>query len=291
MIDTVFSEKYEADTPTTSMRKLRPVAEAAESKGFAKIISTSPYEGIENKLKFIHNEEYVDSFFSGEGSLACSNGFGWTPEIRDGVFSINQGQLDAAKIALDKGISANVAQGFHHAGVESGCGFCTFNGLALVASENPSKKVFVLDCDEHGGNGTAEFTETLDNLSQVTINGSNFGTEENERTLCITLDCITDNFEPYENALRRGFRKIEEFNPDLVIYQAGADPHIDDPLGSLGMTTEQMYGRDKMVFEFMKNKNTPVMFVLAGGYQRPIKEKLVPLHLNTFRAAYKTYFK
>lgn len=291
MVKTIFSEKYEANTPTASMRKLRPVAEAAELNGYAKIQETSPSEGIEGKLKHIHNEEYVESFSSGVGHLASTNGWGWSPEIRDGVFSINQGQLDAAKIALSDGISANVAQGFHHAGIESGCGFCTFNGLALVASENPSKKVFVLDCDEHGGNGTAEFTESLDNLSQVTINGSRFGCLENERTRCITLGRVTDDFSEYDTALEEAFDRIKKTSPDLVIYQAGADPHIDDPLGSLGMTTEQMLYRDSKVFDFLNKESVPTMFVLAGGYQEPINEKLVPLHLNTFKSAYEVYFK
>ena len=82
---------------------------------------------------------------------------------------------------------------------------------------------------------------------------------------------------------------MDRIEPDLVIYQAGADPHIDDPLGSLGMTTEQMYERDKKVFTKLKAANMPTMFVLAGGYQTPIEEKLVPLHLNTFKAAHEVY--
>jgi acetoin utilization deacetylase AcuC-like enzyme len=51
------------------------------------------------------------------------------------------------------------------------------------------------------------------------------------------------------------------------------------------MTTEQMFERDRIVFDFCRRKQIPVLFVLAGGYQEPIKEKLLPLHLNTFRAA------
>lgn len=53
----------------------------------------------------------------------------------------------------------------------------------------------------------------------------------------------------------------------------------------LGMTTEQMFERDRIVFQRCKERRTPVLFVLAGGYQEPIKTKLLPLHVNTFRAA------
>ena len=80
-------------------------------------------------------------------------------------------------------------------------------------------------------------------------------------------------------------RLIDDWKPDLVIYQAGADPHIDDPLGSVRMTTDQMRERDRYVFSALQERGIPVMFVLAGGYQKPIEEKLVPLHLNTFKEA------
>jgi len=47
--------------------------------------------------------------------------------------------------------------------------------------------------------------------------------------------------------------------------------------------------RDRMVFSFCRSEMIPVLFVLAGGYQTPIEEKLVPLHLNTFKAAWEEY--
>ena len=55
------------------------------------------------------------------------------------------------------------------------------------------------------------------------------------------------------------------------------------------MTTEQLLERDRIVFQFCRSEKIPVLFVLAGGYQTPIEEKLVPLHLNTFKAAFEEY--
>ena len=51
------------------------------------------------------------------------------------------------------------------------------------------------------------------------------------------------------------------------------------------VNTEQMQARDRIEFEFCRQKGLPLLFVLAGGYQEPIREKLLPLQLNTFRAA------
>ena len=288
-IKTVYSEKYTAHTATTSMRKLGLVADEARKLGFAEIIEPRDCD-IVAKLRALHAPEYVDAFVEGRSCwLTCSQGWTWTPGIRDGVLAINKGQLTAAEIALEEGIAANVAQGFHHATYGHGAGYCTFNGLALVAQELPDSSVVVLDCDEHGGNGTEDFTEILPNLRQVTIHGASFGAHGSEKSVCVNLGSVTDNFTPYRDALELAFEKIYEWWPDLVIYQAGADPHVDDPLGSVGMTTEQMRERDRFVFDGLRDRSIPVLFVLAGGYQEPIREKLMPLHVNTFEEAFRSF--
>lgn len=287
VIPTCFSPLYSAETPTASMRKLGPVAWHAVEQGLAEVEVPAPIDPV--KLRRLHAPEYVDAFLSGKGPLASSQGWPWTPQIRDGVLDINGGQLLGAKLALEHGIAANVAQGFHHAGRAQGGGYCTFNGLALVAQEFPDHRVMVLDCDEHGGNGTEEFTERLPNLYNFSINGTRFGMRGGDRSICRTVRRVTDDFGRYRQALDDAFDMVETWRPDLVLYQAGADPHINDPLGSLGMTTEQMLERDRIVFEFCQRKGLPILFVLAGGYQEPIRSRLLPLHLNTFRAAYAAY--
>jgi acetoin utilization deacetylase AcuC-like enzyme len=286
-IKTCFSPRYYADTPAASMRKLPIVAHEVEKLGYAELVDPGTIDPA--ILRKLHLPEYVDSFLTGEGYLATSQGWPWTEEIREGVLAIQAGQLVAAQNAFTHGIAANIAQGFHHAGYRCGSGYCTFNGLALVAQELPAKKVFVLDCDEHGGNGTADFTQRLSNLFNFTINGTKFSCLDNERSICKTLPRITKKFELYLKALQEGFATIERWRPDIIIYEAGADPHIHDPLGSLGMTTEQMLQRDRTVFTFCRKSRIPVFFVLAGGYQEPIETELLPLHANTFRAAFEAY--
>ena len=283
VIPTCFSPLYSADTPTASMRKLGPVAWHATEQGLADIEVPGPID--HDLLRRLHDPAYVDAFLAGHEPLASSQGWTWTPQIRDGVLAINSGQLLGAKLALEQGIAANIAQGFHHAGYARGSDYCTFNGLALVAQEFPDRRVFVLDCDAHGGNGTEEFTHRLPNLFNFSIHGSSFGMRGGKRSICRKVKRLTGDFAPYRQALDDAFDMVESFRPDLILYQAGADPHIADPLGSLKMTTEQMMERDRVVFEFCHRKDFPVLFVLAGGYQEPILTKLLPLHLNTFRAA------
>lgn len=286
-IPTCFSDTYSTDTPTASMAKLAPVARAAELAGYVRLHDPGLID--RDKLRSLHDPAYVRAVITGKGPLASAMGWEWTPQIRNGVLAINAGMIEGARMAMETGIAANVGQGFHHAKPERGWYFCTFNGLALVAQEFPQKRIFVLDCDEHCGDGTAEFTKKLPNLFNFSINGTNWGMHESERSICRHLNPVKDDFTPYRNALEEAFKKAKEWQADLIIYQAGADPHVDDPVSSGTMTTDQLLERDRIVFRFCKAEKIPVLFVLAGGYQTPIEEKLVPLHLNTFKAAYEEY--
>lgn len=287
-IPTCFSDTYSADTPTASMAKLAPVARAAERAGYVSLHDPGLID--REKLRMLHDPDYVRAFITGKGRLASAQGWDWTARIRNGVLAINAGMIEGARMAMENGIAANVGQGFHHAKPERGWHFCTFNGLALVAQEFPDHRIFVLDCDEHCGDGTAEFTKRLPNLFNFSINGTDWGMHQADRSICRHLKPVKDDFTPYRKALEKAFESIRSWKPDLIIYQAGADPHEHDPLGKLGMTTEHLLERDRMVFHFCKSEGIPVLFVLAGGYQTPIEEKLVPLHLNTFKAAYEEYF-
>jgi acetoin utilization deacetylase AcuC-like enzyme len=285
-IKTCFSPRYYADTPTASMRKLPLVAAEVEKSGYAELIDPGALDPA--ILQNLHDPLYVEQFCTG-GILASSQGWEWSPQIRDGVLAINAGQLRAAQLALEHGIAANIGQGFHHATYSSGGGFCTFNGLALVAQQYSHLRVGVLDCDEHQGNGTEEFTERLENLFNFTIYGSPFGKKGKNRSINRYLPRVTRKFNLYKEALQDGFCQIKEWDIQLLIYQAGADPHTNDPLGRLGLTTQQLFERDRLVFDFIHKSHIPSFFVLAGGYQEPIETALVPLHVQTFKAAVEAF--
>lgn len=80
---------------------------------------------------------------------------------------------------------------------------------------------------------------------------------------------------------------------DLLIFNAGVDPHIDDPLGGI-LTTLQMTLRDRLVFKAAKQLGLKVCVSLAGGYQ--VDEdgnicKLLELHDTTFKAGWAVYEK
>ncbi|PTQ89990.1 histone deacetylase [Agitococcus lubricus] len=286
MLKACYSERYFAPTLSRSMEKLTAIANQLTVRQLAELVEPT---GIHpDLLRQLHQPALVDAFLVGEKPLATLQGFQWSEQLRDAVLAIHGGQLLAANLAFEYGIAANIAQGFHHAGYDYGSGYCTFNGLALIAQQYAHKRVFVLDCDQHGGNGTADFCERLTNLFNFTIYGLRFGHVDGTRSLGRLVHRDHGSFAQYCQVLEEGFSHVLDWQTDLLIYQAGVDCHQADPFGSAWFDTTSLYERDKMVFEFAKRHNIPILFVLAGGYQA--FHQLVELHINTFIAANQVYF-
>ena len=284
MIHTFYSPTFYADTPTLSMRKMPLIAEGIKQEKLG-VLLEAPQGDIVGMLKNLHSPSYVDAFLNGVEPLASSNGFDWTIQIRDGVLAMNEAMIAGAEMALERGVCSALTQGMHHAVYERGDAFCTFNGLALVAHMNSAKQVFVLDCDEHQGNGTAEFTNRLENLWNFSI----FGTRMDERTLLNerSHERMVSGWAEYESALWDGLLEIERVQPDLVIYQAGVDCYKNDGMGQAGLRSSELIARDRIVFEFLRDTRTNVLFVMAGGYHQ---EYAIINHINTFRVAYEVYY-
>ena len=78
---------------------------------------------------------------------------------------------------------------------------------------------------------------------------------------------------------------------DVILYQAGADPHINDPLGGF-LTTNQLRERDRLMFEAANSIGIPIAWNLAGGYQVDSGGGIQPIldiHNNTMLECVATY--
>ena len=233
------------------------------------------YEETELQLETIHDKSYVKNVLSGRDF----NGYGssGTSSHAENMHSLMSCAImrEAALMAIKNQTSTVFApvSGFHHAGYNYGGGYCTFNGLALAAlavrSANPDAKVLIIDGDGHFGDGTSDFIDKLrlDWLVQCSLD--KFTVDADERTA--RLSFIT--------AL-----KSEQW--DLVIYQAGADSHIDDPYYSGYLTDSGWDTRDNLIFDYCRRMEIPIVFNLAGGYNGV---KTISLHNRTVSTARKIY--
>ena len=285
---TYYSPAY-APTDSASLHRLEVAAKLIDHLGKVDICSPPPLT--HEALAGLHSEGYLEAFLTGQEPLASSQGIPWTPAVRDATLAMLAGQLAGARYALEHGIAMNLARGFHHAVRDRGSGYCAINGLALIAHAMPDKKVFVVDCDEHGGNGTEEFAASLPNLYATSIFGTRFGCLGGARSWAYPVSVRKYGFAQYLFALGEIRSLLASHRPDLIIYQAGTDCHKKDPKSRAGLGTTELFNRDLVVFSMARELGIPILFLVAGGYQAA--PKIARLNLNTVRAArhvYRHYF-
>ncbi len=258
----------------------------------------------EEDLRRVHSAEYVAAIRTGvPRDLAESQKFPWSPELFSSVCLTAGGCLAAARQALRDGVSAAVVSGFHHACADHGEGFCTFNGLivafdALVAS-GEIRTAAVLDMDLHYGNGTAQLAASRPQVFALSLYGNDYWDNycfrdvtvrhhedgANHRSFALPARCDRATLL---RIMDEALPLIAERRPDVLLYQAGADPYFEDPFSPLALDHADLLARDRRVFEFAKEHAIPVAWVLAGGYTSDVS-KVVRVHLNTFQAWREVY--
>jgi acetoin utilization deacetylase AcuC-like enzyme len=245
--------------------RLAVAARGLEAAGLVETQAPAPLDP--DALRGLHADAYLDAFDRGIEPLASSQGIAWSPAVRDAAYAMLAGQVAAARHACEHGIAMNLARGFHHAVFERGSGYCALNGLALLAHLSPAMRVFVIDCDEHGGNGTEEFAARLPNLYNASMFGTRFGCIGNERSWPFEVRLARDGARAHLHALERLEALVVGHAPDLIVYQAGADSHERDPKSLSGFSDEALAERDLAVFGLARRLGIPILFVVAGGYQ------------------------
>lgn len=181
------------------------------------------------------------------------------------------GTLLTARLALAHGLACNTAGGSHHAFAGFGAGFCVFNDVAVAArvllAEGTVRRVLVIDLDVHQGDGTAAILGADPAIFTLSVHcRTNFPARKERSTRDLALDPETGD-EAYLAAVRPLVEAaLDGFRPDLVFYNAGVDPHMDDRLGRLALTDQGLAARDAAVLEACRSRGRPLAVVVGGGY-------------------------
>lgn len=239
-----------------------------------------------------HTSAYLDRVVSGTLSAAEIRriGFPWSVEMVERSRRSSGATIMAARTALrGDGISANLAGGTHHACRDHGEGYCVFNDAAIAAramqAEGLARRVVVIDCDVHQGNGTADIAMGDTSIFTFSVHGeSNFPFRKIAGDLDIGLPDGTGD-EVYLDVVAEGTRRaIAMSGADLAIYIAGADPFIDDRLGKLTVSKQGLAQRDRIVLDLCRDAGLPVAIAMGGGYARAVDD-IVDIHLQTIQIA------
>jgi acetoin utilization deacetylase AcuC-like enzyme len=253
----------------------------------------------DGELALVHTPEYIQAVVQGRLSDAAQKeiGFPWTPAMVERSRRSSGATVMAARAALfgREGVSANLAGGTHHAYADKGSGFCVFNDAAVAArlmqaewgrQNKQPLQVAIIDLDVHQGNGTARIFGQDDHVFTLSIHGArNFPFAKEQSDLDVELPDGCDD-TAYLEALEHALAELDtRFNPGLVIYLAGADPHEGDRLGRLSLSFDGLEARDRRVFDWAWLKRIPLAFSMAGGYGKEMDDT-VRVQVNTYRVAY-----
>ena len=184
----------------------------------------------------------------------------------------------------------------HHATREQPMGFCLFNNVAFAAqramSHHKLDRILIVDWDVHHGNGTQDIFYADPRVMFFSMHrypfypgtgaagetgtGRGLGFTRNEPVAFGTpRDVVRARFE---KALTESAEKIR---PQLVLISAGFDAHAEDPIGSLGLETEDFATLSRLVIGVAKNYcSGKVVSVLEGGYNVPILARCIETHLQ-----------
>jgi acetoin utilization deacetylase AcuC-like enzyme len=194
----------------------------------------------------------------------------------------------AARAALDRGVGVHIGGGFHHAFPDRGEGFCYINDLAVairvVQREGRIGRAAVVDLDVHQGNGTAAIFRGDDSVFTLSLHQEqNYPVPKVPGDLDVGLENGTGD-DAYLAHLDRALERVWASDPEIVIFQAGADPYADDALGGLALSLEGLEERDRRVLEGAAARGISMVVTLGGGYARRV-EDTVTIHERTCRQA------
>jgi len=242
-------------------------------------------------LTLAHTAAYVAAVAAGTlpPEMIRRIGFPWSPAMVERSRRSAGATIAAARAALEDGAAVNLAGGTHHAFADRGEGYCVFNDVAVAARllqhEGRCRRVAVVDCDVHQGNGTAAIFRDDPTVFTFSLHGAkNYPFRKETSDLDVELADGADD-QAYLTAVAEHVPAVlAGHRPDLVFYLAGADPYAGDRLGRLKVSIAGLARRDALVFDTCRAAGVPVAVTMSGGYA-PEVDDIVAIHLNTVRAA------
>ena len=267
-----YDNDYVLESGIETRTKAKPIADIIIAEELSGVELCSPRKATRQELEEVHSLEYLDSLWNGDQDLLLS------------LLASTGGVLEAVDQALIDGFSGSLSSGLHHAKRTYDEGFCYINGLALAALRaihvHGLTDIAILDLDAHCGGGTWQLLgdNARVRLADVSTNSyDSWKSFELRHHLKVVRDANNYLVE-VENALKH------LSGVQLLIYNAGMDPFEGCSTGGQpGITREVLQCREKLVADWCKENNVPVLFVLAGGYEGPNLdlEGVARLHLLT----------
>ena len=270
---------YGIDKNSRFPRDRYELTRKALNKSKSDLIFVEP-EMIEiDDIYIAHDRSFVDAFINGSLSTQEKRKIGlqpWNEHIIERTRYIMGGSLGAMYSAIERvSAAANMAGGTHHAHYSYGSGYCIFNDLAICAKKALTdyeliNNVLIIDLDVHQGDGTASIFSGDNNVFTFSMHcDSNFPLKKMISDIDVPLNKGVEDDE-YLDTLGLNLDRLKEIPSDIIFFQAGVDVLDSDGLGHLMLTKKGLKIRNEMVLDFAKQRNSPLVVFMGGGYSKPI---------------------
>jgi acetoin utilization deacetylase AcuC-like enzyme len=224
-------------------------------------------------LEFVHDPNYIQGYCNGtlDPRMQRRIGLPWSESLAYRTQIAVGGSILTAKLALEYGLACNTAGGTHHAFPTYGSGFCIFNDLAIAARVlqhlNLVQTILIVDLDVHQGDGTAYIFQGDPTVFTFSMHCAvNFPGTKQQSDLDVPLPIGMED-DAYLQTLADYLPDLlTQIKPDLVLYDAGVDPHGEDQLGKLALTDTGLFRREMQVLSTCVRQRIPVACVIGGGY-------------------------
>lgn len=295
----------EHETGTHRERPERLVAihaELAQSGLAAQCLAAETRIATVDELARIHGRTYI-----GRVAEYAKEGGGWIEAdtfLSPKSYDVACRAAGTALAAVDAVINGPDVQALclvrppgHHALIHEAMGFCLFNNIALAADhaikQHHLERVLVVDWDVHHGNGTQDIFYNRNDVwflsahrfpfypgtgkKDETGTGKGLGTKFN---LPIAFGTPRkDYLAQFESLLTDAVKKSK---PQLILISAGFDAHAEDPIGSLGLETEDFETLTKLIMQAANSTcQGRIVSCLEGGYNVRRLADSVACHLKT----------
>lgn len=250
-------------------------------------------------IELVHTPEYVQAYTTGTLNAKAQRRIGlpWSEALVNRTCVAVGGTILTAQLALECGLACNTAGGTHHAFPDYGSGFCIFNDLAIAARVLQQlelvQTILIVDLDVHQGDGTALIFQNDPTVFTFSMHCEvNFPGTKQQSDLDVPLPEGMED-DAYLQTLAHYLPDLlSQVKPDLVLYDAGVDPHLGDRLGKLALTDSGLFRREMQVLSTCVALGYPIACVIGGGYADDL-QALTYRHSLLHRAAsdiYRQYY-
>lgn len=242
-------------------------------------------------IELVHTSDYVNAYCAGtlDSKAQRRIGLPWSLDLVTRTCTAVGGTILTAQLALQFGLACNTAGGTHHAFPSYGSGFCIFNDLAIASRVLQKlglvRRILIVDLDVHQGDGTAFIFQSDPSVFTFSMHCEiNFPGTKQQSDLDVSLAEGMEDDQYLQTLAKYLPDLLSEIKPDLVLYDAGVDPHWGDRLGKLALTDSGLYRREMQVLTTCVSQGYPVACVIGGGYAEDM-DALAYRHSIVHRAA------